>query len=128
MIRHKEKELEGLRARAIGGGSSFSGGEKVQTSIGGRQMDDKVAEYVDLEAEIEMDVIRYREKRNEIINAIHMLENPKHIIVLHAKWIDGDSLERIAADTYQGFHYVRKLYTSGMKEMDMLLASGKIPA
>lgn len=118
MIANKQKLLAELKEKAIASGSLDLKPDKVQTSIDGSRMEYAVAEYADLEREINADIRRYFEKRNEIIDMIHSLEDSRYIMVLHAKWIDGESLERIAADMHYYFGTVRKWYWKAMKEIE----------
>ena len=120
-IRQKRMQLEEMRQAAIGGKSVSDFKERVQTSISGNITGDTIDRYVDLEREIEEDIIAYQQKKNEIIDTIHQLNNPRQIKVLYAKWVDRDSLEKIATDEHYSFFYVRKLYTKGMKEIQEMI-------
>ena len=120
-IRQKQMQLEEMRQAAIGGKSVSDFKERVQTSISGNITGDTIDRYVDLEREIEKDIIAYQQKKNEIIDTIHQLNNPRQIKVLYAKWVDRDSLEKIATDEHYSFFYVRKLYTKGMKEIQEMI-------
>ena len=123
-IRQKEKLLAELREKAIGGGCLNPDGVRVQTSArDGSRLEEEVIKYVELAHEIKEDIRRYYAKRNEIIDTIHALDDSRYIIVLHAKWIDGESLERIAADMNYNFNHVRKLYWAAMKEVGQLMSA-----
>lgn len=121
-IRQKEKLLAEMRLNAVGGRSLDPDGERVQTSRKeGSPLEEAAIRRMDLEREIQKDIVAYYGKRNEIIDTIHGLDDSRYILVLHAKWIDGESLERIAADTHYYFGTIRKWYWNAMKEMERLL-------
>lgn len=117
-IEQKKKLLQELQIKATGGGSLDLKPDKVQTSLSGSRLEESVIEYVDLIREIEDDIRRYYTKRNEIIDTIHSLGDSRYIMVLHAKWIDEESLERIAADMNFSFGYIRNLYHFAMKRIE----------
>jgi len=75
--------------------------------------------------EVELDIARYFVLRNEVIDLIHKLDKSKFIMVLHAKWIDGDSLEKISAETSYSFDTVRKWYWMAMKEIQKIINEGQ---
>ena len=107
MIRHKEKELKKLKHDAIG--------------KDGKQMEHIVAKYVDMEEKLNADLCGLHSKRIEIMDTIHRVDDSLCMVILHAKWIDGESLEKIACETDYSFPYVRKKYTKGMKEVKKII-------
>ena len=68
-----------------------------------------------LRKQVVNDITAYMKKRNEIIDTIYTLKKPEQIAILHAKWVDGESLEKIADVTGYSFHTVRKAYSIAMR-------------
>ena len=81
MIESKLEELKRYRLTAMGM-SSFSGGERVQTSGSQQTMADIICKYIDLESQIE----ECARKRSEIISVIEMLDSQKYI-VMHKRYV-----------------------------------------
>lgn len=64
---------------------------------------------IDLDNEIDMEVDRFADRKQEAWDMLKRLEDPKHYEVLHRHYILYDSLERIAADmgcTYRNVCYL----------------------
>lgn len=86
-IDHKLEEKAYLRALAEGNGSQKLSRDRVQTSISGDKMGSIVDRYVDLEKEIDRMIDEYVDKRDHIINQIHMVEGAKYVELLKLKYI-----------------------------------------
>lgn len=102
-IDQKRQELEAMKRDAIGSS--------------GRKMEKLVAGYVDLEKRLEKDIYDLHKKRVAVIDMIHKIDDSLCLVVLHAKWIDGQSLEQIAAETDYSFPYIRRKYWKGMRKI-----------
>ena len=120
-IKAKQVLLAEMKEQAICGGGPGTDQERVKTSITGGAMERSVIDYVDFEQEIREDIYKYLRKKNEIIDTITSLNDSRYIKVIFAKWVDGDSLERIAVETNYHFGHVKKLYWQGMKEIQKIL-------
>jgi len=107
MIRQKREELESLKKDASG--------------KDGRHKREVSAKYKALEQQLEVDILKLHESRVEIIDTIHKLDDSICLIVLHAKWIDGDSLEQIAVATGYSFAHIRRKYWEGMKKIGKMI-------
>lgn len=110
-INQKRQELEAMKRDAIGSS--------------GRKMEKIVTGYVDLEEKLEHDLFDLHKSRVAVIDTIHKLDDSLCLIVLHAKWIDGQSLEQIAATTDYSFPYIRKKYWKGMRGIKEILKESK---
>ncbi len=121
-IEQKERLLKELQEKALCNGSQDVKSDRVQTSVDtGSRLEEMVVEYTDLEKEIRADIGRYLVRRNEIIDTIHELDDSRHIVVLHAKWIDEELLEQIAIDMGYSFGHVRNLYCSAMRNIEKII-------
>ena len=121
-IEQKKRILAEIKAKMVGRGSLDVKGEKVQSAPDAKsRVEESVVKFVDLEIRIEEDIRRYYEKCNEIIDTIHSLNDSRYILILHAKWIDGESLERIAADTGYSFGHVSNMYWKAMRRMQQTI-------
>lgn len=108
MIEQKEAELNALRQDAIG--------------KDGKQMEEIVARYVDLEEKLRADLCELHSKRIEIMDTIHEVDDSLSMIVLHARWLDDVGLEEIAYKMGYSFPHIRRAYWKGMKAMQKIIA------
>lgn len=112
-INQKRQELEAMKRDAVGSS--------------GRKMEKLVAGYVDLEQKLEHDIYELHQKRVIVIETIHKVDDPLCLMVLHAKWIDWQSLEQIAATTGYSYPYVRKKYWKGMRQIKEIMKNQNNP-
>jgi DNA-directed RNA polymerase specialized sigma24 family protein len=111
-ILQKRQQLEGLKQVPA---SMRADRERVQHTLTGDDMDKRIIEYLELERKIEDDILRYQKEKDRIIDTIHGLDNSNYLTILHAKWIDGDSLEKISVAMNYSFDTIRKYYSRAMK-------------
>ena len=107
MINQKETELKRLKQDAVG--------------RDGRRMEELVAKYIDMEEKLNEDICDLHKRRIEIMDTIHKVDDSLCLVVLHAKWIDGESLEQIAAKIGYSFPHIRRKYWKGMKEIKKII-------
>lgn len=106
-IRQKKDELESLIAESES--VSINLGEKVQTSAV-NQLSEIVSKIVDLKMEIDQEVLKLLEKRNEIIELIHRLNNPLFIDVLYKRYVQYKTFEDIAEETKYSVRQIHRIH------------------
>ncbi len=111
-INQKRQQLEEMKRIPIQGRMDR---ERVQGSSSGSDTEKRVLEYMELEKKIENDILRYQKEKDRIIDAIHSVNNSRYMAILHAKWIDGDSLEQISVEMGYSFDTIRKYYSRAMR-------------
>lgn len=96
LIENKIAEAERWKEIAMGS-TSFSEGERVQSSGSKQKMADAVARYIDLEAEINAEIDLLVDKKQEIIRMIEQLPAAEYDL-LHKRYVMMKDLRDIAAD------------------------------
>ena len=94
VIRNKYVELEQLEAHAIGL-SSFSYGDRVQTSGSQDKIGDLVAKIVDLQSEIADTTNEYLKEKAKVIKTIDSVKNSVLYDILFKKYVEGKTLDII---------------------------------
>lgn len=119
-IKHKQTQARELRQKAYIN-SSATDGDRVQTSTSGDKLLNAVAAYVDLESEIESMVAHYFLKKNEIINMIHSLDNELFVSILHKRYVEYKSFERIAIELSHAYKYIINVHGTALSEIQKKL-------
>ena len=121
-IEQKKRLLEEMEYSASSAGAIRYDSIRVQGGSARNKLEEEAIKAASLTEDIRRDIRRYYAIRNEIIDTIHSLDNSRYILVLHAKWIDGESLERIAADMHYSFGHTKNLYSRAMRTINTILA------
>nr|DAO38169.1 MAG TPA: Protein of unknown function (DUF1492) [Bacteriophage sp.] len=108
-IHNKYIEIEQLKTHATGL-SSFSYGERVQTSGNKDRTGDLIAEIVDLQREIQDITDEYLKKKTEVIRTIDSVRNPLQYDVLFKRYIEGKSLDIIADEVGYSYQRTKELH------------------
>lgn len=99
LIDQKNKEVDDLRHRATSVGSLDYSKDRVQTSPSGdAPYANIVARIIDLSAEVDAEIDRFVDEKHKIINQIQQLQNVDEMTVLHKRYIEYLSFEKIAVD------------------------------
>lgn len=114
MIRQRSQELDALRASNMGYKAIDYSADRVQTSPTDR-MADTVGKYIDMETEIMQMIDAYFEKMHMIIGQIQALDDARHIDILYARYVNGESLRRIARDMHYEYGYACRLHGRALK-------------
>ena len=85
MIHNKQIEVEQWRYIAMGSGS-FTEGERVKSSGNQQKMADAVARYIDIETQINADIDRYVDIKQQVIRTIELLPASEYDL-LHKVYI-----------------------------------------
>lgn len=99
MINQKIKEVDDLRLKSQSTGSIDYSKERVQTSHSGEvQFVKLIDRIIDLEAEINAEIDAFAGEKHKIINQIQRLKNVDEMQVLHKRYVEFLTFERIAVD------------------------------
>lgn len=116
-INQRIREAQELQEKALSVGC-ISNDDKVQSTPSGDGLVNKVAAYVDMEAEINRMVDELVDLKHEIITQIHMLRDERYIDILYRRYVCYEKMEEIA----RGLHYDRvhvcRLHGQALKEFE----------
>ena len=87
-IKQKKSELHDLKLIATSTGGMNYDADRVQTSPTGDTLVNKVAKYVDLEAEIEREMHDFMVLKHRIINEIHELQDVRFVNLLFKRYVE----------------------------------------
>ena len=97
-----------------------SGGGGTQDKLGGM-----VARIVDLERAINADIDRFVDLKNEALELLAKMENPTYLTLLHRRYFQHNTFERIASDMGYSWRWVCKLHGRALQEFDKILKQKK---
>lgn len=94
-------------------------------SGGGNQdkLGDAMAKIIDLEAEINRDVDRYVNAKQEISATLEKISDPDQLQVLHQRYVQYKTWEQIAYDTGFSYRWVCTLHGRALQEIEKILTS-----
>lgn len=118
-ITQKMEQMELLQQAATSTGIDLSMDRVQSSSADG--IPEIVMKYLRLEEEIEQEIEERESIRNEVINAIHELNDEKQIKVLYEKWIKGRKVEDIASDFPYTVKHTWRIYTEAMKNIEKII-------
>ena len=95
-INQRRQERDRLIAEAMGTSSPRLTVDKVQTSISGDTMGDKLAEAADIQREVDWLINKLIADRHRIIGEIHTLTDARYIQILYLHYVEGKKLEDVA--------------------------------
>lgn len=92
-------------------------------SSGGAQdkLGDAVAKIVDLEAEINRDIDRYVNAKQEISATLDKLTNPDQLKVLHMRYVQYKTWEQIAYEMNMTYRNVCYIHGKGLQAVDEII-------
>ena len=117
MINYKVKELDTLRLQIQSIGSIDYSKERVQTSPSGDASFVKlIGRITDLEAEINAEIDKYVDKKHQIINQIHSLQNVNYISILFKRYVEFKKFESIAIEMDFTYDHIRHLHGCALQD------------
>ena len=126
-IEQKREEVQQLRDRATGVSSGLGGSGRVQSTPEADKAGRIVARYVDLEREIEEIEIELCEKRHEVIDTIHRLEDHRFVELLYLRYVKYMRIEDIAntmkksnGEPYS-YNHIADLHGRALRAIDLLI-------
>lgn len=126
-IKQRRDERDLLRSQAEGNRSPDMNPNKVQTSISGDPMGDKLAAAADIDREIEWLTNRLITDRHRIINEIQSLQNPKYVEILYLHYVKYKRLEEVSCimkktngEPYS-YDHIASLHGLALQEFDRII-------
>ena len=138
-IRQKDAELEQLRIQAEGvlgiktakvrriekNGNVVLRDEiveRVSSSYSGDRMADLIAEIVDLQVEVMNERTNAIQALKRVRNVINMVDNYARRDLLHRRYIEGQTWERIAVEMDKSYQYVAgSLHHKALKDVEKII-------
>lgn len=118
-IKQKKSELHDLKLIATSTGGMNYDADRVQTSPTGDTLVNKVAKYVDLEAEIEREMHDFMVLKHRIINEIHELQDVRFVNLLFKRYVELKGFEKIAVEMDYNYDYVRELHALAINAFEI---------
>lgn len=115
-INGRLKQLENLKhLAAITRSPSDISPDKVQTSVEGDRMAAIIAEWVDIEREIDDDVDKLVRTKHRIIGEIHQLVDARYIQILELRYVELMTFEQIADEMGIVLRHVYRLHGGALE-------------
>lgn len=110
------KQLENLKHLvAVSRSPSDITPDKVQTSLEGDRMAAIIAEWVDIEREIDDDVDKLVRTKHRIIGEIHQLADARYIQILELRYVELMTFEQIADEMGIVLRHVYRLHGGALE-------------
>lgn len=119
LIENKIAEMEHWKAVATGT-TAYSEGDRVQSTSNKEKMADAVARYLDMEAEVDAEIDRLIDTKQEVISTIEQLKVDEYD-VLHKIYVQGKSFKEIAADKHKSYSWVKSRHGRGLANLQKIL-------
>ncbi len=126
-IEQRRRERDRLLSDAMCNGSPRLTTDKVQTSISGDTMGDKLAEAADIQREVEWLINRLIADRHRIIGEIHTLNDARYIQILYLHYVEGKRLEDVAEIMIKtngkpySYDHIASLHGMALQEFDRVI-------
>lgn len=115
-INGRLKQLENLKhLAAVTRSPSDISPDKVQTSVEGDRMAAIIAEWVDIEREIDDDVDKLVRTKHRIIGEIHQLVDARYIQILELRYVEMMTFEQIADEMGIVLRHVYRLHGGALE-------------
>lgn len=96
-------------------------GDRVQSSGSQEKMADTVARMIDCQNNIEKNIKKYMNMRENILEVLKLLDNADYIEVLYKRYFEFKKWELIACEMNYGWRGVLKLHGRALNAMDNIL-------
>ena len=126
-INQRRQERDRLIAEAMGNSSPRLTADKVQTSISGDTMGDKLAEAADIQREVDWLINKLIADRHRIIGEIHTLTDARYIQILYLHYVEGKRLEDVAEIMVKpngksySYDHIASLHGMALQEFDRII-------
>lgn len=126
-IAQRRLERDRLLSDAMGNSSPRLSRDKVQTSISGDTMGDKLAEAADIQKEIDWLIGKLIADRHRIIGEIHTLNDARYIQILYLHYVEGKRLEDVAEIMIKpngkpySYDHIASLHGIALQEFDRII-------
>ena len=123
MIHNKQAEVDHWKTVACST-STYSEGERVQSSGNPHKMESAVDRYVDLQAEITADIDRYIDLKQKVIRTIENLPVAEYDI-LHKVYVQGLTFDEVAAIADRSYSWATTVHGRALARLQRLLDERK---
>ena len=126
-IDQRRLERDRLIAEAMGNSSPRLTVDKVQTSISGDTMGEKLADAADIQREVEWLINKLIADRHRIIGEIHTLADARYIQILYLHYVEGKKLEDVAEIMVKtngkpySYDHIASLHGMALQEFDRII-------
>ena len=126
-IDQRRLERDRLLFDAMGNGSPRLSRDKVQTSVSGDTMGDRLAEAADIQKEIDWLINKLIADRHRIIGEIHTLTDARYIQILYLHYVEGKRLEDVAVIMIKpngkpySYDHIASLHGLALQEFDRII-------
>ena len=126
-IDQRRLERDRLIAEAMGNSSPRLTVDKVQTSISGDTMGEKLADAADIQREVEWLINKLIADRHRIIGEIHTLTDARYIQILYLHYVEGKKLEVVAETMTKSngepysYDHIASLHGMALQEFDRII-------
>ena len=126
LIDNKIEQIALLRERATSI-TAAPGGDRVQSTSRGDNMERIVIKIVDMEAELERQIDKLVDLKTEVMGTIDQLENPNQIALLYRRYIKNEPWDKIAADMSYSIQAVFKMHGIALQQINRLINKDEEP-
>lgn len=119
LIENKIAEMEHWKAIATGT-TAYSECDRVQSTGSMEKMADAVARYLDMEGEINADIDRLIDKKQEVISTIEQL-NVDEYDILHKIYVQFKTFQEVAAEKGKSYSWVTSKHGRGLANLQRIL-------
>lgn len=126
-IVQRRLERDRLMSDAMGNGSPRLTLDRVQTSVSGDTMGDRLAEAADIQKEIDWLINKLIADRHRIIGEIHTLTDARYIQILYLHYVEGKRLEDVAVIMIKpngkpySYDHIASLHGLALQEFDRII-------
>ena len=119
-IRQKEDQLRELELQLTQAGGIEYGRERVQASPIPDRLQNDIIKLVDLKEQIIKERVEYLQKKEQVIQDIHGLEDPREMDILVKRYIEGKTWDRIADEMNYSIRRVHQLHRQALENIETL--------
>ncbi len=126
-IDQRRLERDRLIAEAMGNSSPRLTVDKVQTSINGDTMGEKLADAADIQREVDWLINKLIADRHRIIGEIHTLTDARYIQILYLHYVEDKKLEDVAEIMVKtngkpySYDHIASLHGMALQEFDRII-------
>ena len=126
-IDQRRQERDRLLSDAMGNGSPRLSRDRVQTSVSGDTMGEKLVECADIQTEIDALIKKLVADRHRIIGEIHLLTDARYIQILYLHYVEGKRLEDVAETMVKtngepySYDHIASLHGMALQEFDRII-------
>lgn len=115
-IEHKKLLLKEISSKLSSVPSFQYSEDKISGGNKKLGFDDYIIKKIELENEINADILRYEQLKNEITNKIHKLDNVLYINILFKHYVQLKDFDEIAKETYHELGYIYNMHIEALKD------------